>query len=261
MARWGPYQFARRGTCISGRGRKGAFGEAGGFTSWHSRQAAHHRRTFSWMPGQKKRAIRRFSVVACPRCPAIGLQWAAWKSISRRLLGTNNWVVSCFDWASWVTRYKPIFQNRIGRGPCGLERPAVNERTCSTHFSGTRPETAPGGNHHAPWGSTSRSRSDPPVPPQRAPAQPPPSARPPPARFLFPRRHPHTKLPIKLLKEGQLVPKISGCRRWGLTATSTLWFCPRNWMAKTHYWIFRHVPRAHTSPRTMQLISNASGLN
>ncbi len=79
-----------KGTCISGRGRKGAFGEAGGFTNWHSRQAAHHRRTFSWMPGQKNRAIKRFSVAAWPRCPAIGLQWAAWKSISRRLFGTNN---------------------------------------------------------------------------------------------------------------------------------------------------------------------------
>ncbi len=102
-----------KGTCISGRGRKGAFGEAGGFTNWHSRQAAHHRRTFSWMSGQKKRAIKRFSVAAWPRCPAIGLQWAAWKSISRRLFGTNNWVVSCFDWASCVTRYNLSFNRPV----------------------------------------------------------------------------------------------------------------------------------------------------
>ncbi len=51
------------------------------------------------------------------------------ESISRRLFGTNNWVVSCFDWASCVTRYNLSFNIAkigIGRGPCGLERPAVN---------------------------------------------------------------------------------------------------------------------------------------
>ncbi len=125
-----------------------------------------------------------------------------------------------------------------------------------THFSGSRPETAPGGNHHAPWGLTSRSRSDPPEPPQRAQAQPPPSARPPPSpASLFPRRH---KTPNKTLKEGQLVPKISGCRRWGLTATSTLCFCPRNWMAKRTTGYSATSPCTHLT-RTMQLISNASG--
>ncbi len=97
-----------KGTCINGRGRNGAFGEAGGFTSWHSRQDAHHLHTFSWT-GQKKRVMRRFSVVVCPKCPAMGLQWAAWNSISQRLFGTNNCVVSSFVWASWVTRYNRPF--------------------------------------------------------------------------------------------------------------------------------------------------------
>ncbi len=48
-------------------------------------------------------------VFASPKWPAMGIQCAAWKSISRRLLGTNNWVVICFDWASWVTRYNLSF--------------------------------------------------------------------------------------------------------------------------------------------------------
>ncbi len=49
-------------------GRKGALAVAGGFTNWHSRHAAHHRRTFSWMPGQKNRAMRRSRVFASPKC-------------------------------------------------------------------------------------------------------------------------------------------------------------------------------------------------
>ncbi len=66
------------------------------------------------------------------------------------------------------------------------------------------------------------------------------------------------KTPNKTLKEGQLVPKISGCRRWGLTATSTLCFCPRNWMAKRTTGYYATSPCTHLT-RTMQLISNASG--
>ncbi len=63
------------------------------------------------------------------------------------------------------------------------------ERTWNgKHFSGTRPETAPGENHHAPGGLASRSRSVPLVPPQRGQAQPPPCARP------LPSPAPHVRL-------------------------------------------------------------------
>ncbi len=102
---------------------------------------------------------------------------------------------------------QPIFQNRdrkgAGRiGEAGRQWNGLDRK----HFSGTRPETAPGENHHAPGGLASRSRSVPLVLPQRAPAQPRAHDRFPPRLFFSP-----------------------GVRRWGLTATSTLCFCPRNW--------------------------------
>ncbi len=76
--------------------------------------------------------------------------------------------------------------------------------------------------------------------------------------FSFPQEASAHKTPNKILNEGQLVPKISGCRRWGLTATSTLCFCPRNWMAKRTTGYSATSPCTHLT-RTMQLISNASG--
>ncbi len=43
-----------------------------------------------------------------------------------------------------------------------------------------------------------------------------------PSGFSFPQEASTHKTPNKILNAGQLVPKISGCRRRGLTATSTL---------------------------------------
>ncbi len=68
-----------------------------------------------------------------------------------------------------------------------------------------------------------------------------------PPASLFRRRHPHTKLPIKFLNAGQLVPKISGCRRRGLTATSTLCFCPEIGWLTALLGMSPH-PHVHTSP-------------
>ncbi len=76
--------------------------------------------------------------------------------------------------------------------------------------------------------------------------------------FSFPQEASAHKTPNKTLNEGQLVPKISGCRRWGLTATSTLCFCPRNWMAKCTTGYSATSPCTHFT-QTMQLVSNASG--
>ncbi len=57
------------------------------------------------------------------------------------------------------------------------------------------------------------------------------------------------KNPNKYLNAGQLVPKISGCRRCWLTATSTLCFCPLNWIARsiTRADLSRAPPRVSTS--------------
>ncbi len=118
-----------------------------------------------------------------------------------------------------------------------------------TRFSATRPGTAPGENHHAPWGLASRPRSVPLVPPQRVLA---------PSGFSFPQEASTHKTPNKILNAGQLVPKISGCRRRGLTATSTLCFCPRNWMVNSTTGYVTTSPCTHLT-RTMQLLSNASG--
>ncbi len=76
--------------------------------------------------------------------------------------------------------------------------------------------------------------------------------------FSFPQEASAHKTPNKTLNEGQLVPKISGCWRWGLTATSTLCFCPRNWMAKCTTGYSATSPCTHLT-RTMQLVSNNSG--
>ncbi len=80
-----------------------------------------------------------------------------------------------------------------------------------------------------------------------------------PSGFSFPQEASTHKTPNKILNAGQLVPKISGCRRRGLTATSTLCFCPRNWIANsTTTGYFTTSPCTHLT-RTMQLLSNASG--
>ncbi len=76
--------------------------------------------------------------------------------------------------------------------------------------------------------------------------------------FSFPQEASTHKTPNKTLNAGQLVPKISGCRRWGLTATSTLCFCPRNWIVNSTTGYFTTSPCTHLT-RTMQLLSNASG--
>ncbi len=76
--------------------------------------------------------------------------------------------------------------------------------------------------------------------------------------FSFPQEASTHKTPNKTLNAGQLVPKISGCQRWGLTAASTLCFCPRNWMAKRTTGYSATSPCTHLT-RTMQLVSNASG--
>ncbi len=62
------------------------------------------------------------------------------------------------------------------------------------------------------------------APPVRTAASPP--------SFYFPQEASTHINPDKILNAGQLVPKISGC--CGLTATSTLCFCHRNWIAKSN---------------------------
>ncbi len=126
-------------------------------------------------------------------------------------------------------------------------------------FSVTRPETAPGENHHAPWGLASRPRSVPLVPASAGPgsASPIRTAASLPG-FSFRQEASTHKTPNKTLNAGQLVPKISGCRRRGLTATSTLCFCPQNWIANSTTGYFTTSPCTHLT-RTMQLLSNASG--
>ncbi len=79
-----------------------------------------------------------------------------------------------------------------------------------------------------------------------------------PSGFSFPQEASTHKTPNTILNAGQLVPKISGCRRRGLTATSTLCFCPRNWMVNSTTGYVTTSPCTHLT-RTMQLLSNASG--
>ncbi len=66
-----------------------------------------------------------------------------------------------------------------------------------------------------------------------------------PLRLLFPQEASTHKTPNKILNAGQLVPKISGCRRRGLTATSTLCFCPRNWIVNSTTGYFTTSPCTH----------------
>ncbi len=68
-----------------------------------------------------------------------------------------------------------------------------------------------------------------------------------PSCFSFPQEASTHKTPNKILNAGQLVPKISGCRRRGLTATSTLCFAPEIGWLTALLGISPH-PHVHTSP-------------
>ncbi len=128
-----------------------------------------------------------------------------------------------------------------------------------TRFLATRPGTAPGENQsrsvrislstalRSPGAASAGPGSASPV---RTTASP--------SGFSFTQEASTHKTPNKILNAGQLVPKISGCRRRGLTATSTLCFCPRNWIATSTTGYFTTCPCTHLT-RTMQLLSNASG--
>ncbi len=129
-----------------------------------------------------------------------------------------------------------------------------------THFSGSRPETCS-------RGKSSRSvRIDLSIafrPPGAASASPG-SASPRahgrlPSPGSFPQEASAHKTPNKILNEGQLVPKISGCRRWGVNRPP-----PHYAFVPEIGWLKRTTGYSATSPcthltRTMQLISNASG--
>ncbi len=81
-----------------------------------------------------------------------------------------------------------------------------------------------------------------------------------PSGFSFPQEASTHKTPNKILNAGQLVPKISGCRRRGLTATCTLCFCPRNWIANSTTGYFTTSPCTHPHPNHAALIQ-CLGLN